>query len=208
VIVKAAQDFIPRGGGKLVIEPMSLKRKLQYYAKDTFNPVSLLIPALPAAIIMADPPRRYPREWRDGADAFGRNFGDCLITELAANSGKFIAGAITHEDPRYYPDQARGFAHRTWHAIAFTFVDRNDQGRPVPAVSNFVGAAAAGFVGRAYLPDGYNDLVHAGQRSAGTLGGYVPTLLVGYATQNLLTEFSPELKKLGRKLHLPFVPKN
>jgi hypothetical protein len=76
------------------------------------------------------------------------------------------------------------------------------------AISNLAGSAAGGFVGMAYLPSGYSDTVHAGQRAAGTLGGYVPTLLVGYATGNLVSEFSPELKWLGRKLHIPFIPKH
>jgi hypothetical protein len=31
---------------------------------------------------------------------------------------------------------------------------------------------------------------------------------VGYATGNLLAEFTPEFKWLGRKLHIPFVPKD
>jgi hypothetical protein len=35
----------------------------------------------------------------------------------------------------------------------------------MPAFSNFVGAKAAGFVGNAYLPSGFNNATHAGQRA-------------------------------------------
>ena len=205
VEVTAAMDDIPRGLLARHITPMSWKEKTSWYVRHSFDPASLAIPALPAAIIMADPPRPYPREWRDGGAALARNFGDCLTTELAANTGKFLVGAVTHEDPRYYPDQNKNGWHRALYAIAFTFVDRSDRGTPRLAISTFAGALSAGFVGRVYLPNGFDDAVHAGQRTTGTLGGYVPTLLVGYATGNLVSEYSPELKWLGRKLHLPFV---
>jgi len=206
--VAGSADEIPRGPDTLEIEPMTAKQKFSWYRRHSFDPGSLLIPALPAAIIMADSPKHYPRDWRDGGPAFGRNFGDCLATELAANTGRYLAGTLAHEDPRYYPDRSKNALHRTFHALAFTLVDRSDTGHPMLAVSNLAGSAAAGFVGMAYLPSGYNDITHAGQRASGTLGGYVPTLLVGYATGNLLYEFTPEFKWLGRKLHLPFVPKN
>ena len=207
VHVPGSTDEIPRVPNTLEVEPMSAQQKFSWYRRHNLDAASLLIPALPAAIIMADSPRHYPHDWRDGGTAFGRNFGDCLATELAANTGRYLAGTVAHEDPRYYPDHSKNVFHRTYHALAFTLVDRSDTGRPMLAISNLAGSAAAGFVGLAYLPFGYNDTAHAGQRAAGTLGGYVPTLLVGYATGNLLSEFTPELKRLGRKLHLPFVPK-
>jgi hypothetical protein len=206
--VAGSADEIPRVPNTLEVEAMSAKQKFSWYRRHSFDPGSLLIPALPAAIIMADSPRHYPRDWRDGGAAFGRNFGDCLATELAANAGRYVAGTLAHEDPRYYPDRSNNAFHRAYHALAFTLVDRSDAGRPMLAISNLAGSAAAGFVGMAYLPSGYNDTIHAGQRAAGTLGGYVPTLLVGYATGNLLSEFTPEFKWLGRKLHIPFVPKD
>jgi hypothetical protein len=205
--VPGSADQIPRGTHTLEIEPMTAEQKFNWYRRHSFDVGSLLVPALPAAILMADPPKHYPRDWRNGGTAYGRNFGDCLATEAAANAGRYLAGALTHEDPRYYPDQKTNAFHRVYHALAFTLVDRSDTGHPMVAFSNLAGAASAGFVGRAYLPSGYNDTVHAGQRAGGTLGGYVPTLLVGYATGNLVSEFTPELKWLGRRLHLPFVGK-
>src|SRR5258708_13055815 len=73
------------------------------------------------------------------------------------------------------------------HALTFTFVDRSDSGRAMPAFSNFVGATAAGFVGNAYLPSGFNNATHAGQR---------PTLQFGFtAAGNLFREFAPQMPK-------------
>lgn len=206
VSVEPSMDEIPRTEAPLNIVPMPFGRKAGFYAKNTFYPAPLLLPVLPAAIVMADPPRHYPREWSRGAAAFGRNYADCLTTEVAANTGKFLVGAMTHEDPRYYPARDARASHRIWHAVVFTVVDRSDRGTPEFAASNFAGALSAGFVGMSYRPRGYDDLVHAGQRTGGALGGFAPSLLVGYATQNLLSEYSPEMKRLGHKLHLPFIP--
>jgi hypothetical protein len=57
--------------------------------------------------------------------------------------------------------------------------------------------------GNAYPPLGFEDCVHVRQRSGGILGGYVPTLLVAYADGNLISEFKPELRHLGHRLHQP-----
>jgi len=80
--------------------------KLPDALHDAVQAVSRHASRAATAIIMADSPKQYPHDWRDGGAAFGRNFGDCL------------------------------------------------------------------------------------------------------ATGNMISEFAPELKRLGRKLHLPFVPKN
>ena len=135
----------------------------------------------------------------------GRNFGSSLAMEVSANTAKFLTGTLTHEDPRYFPARGKGVVHRTLYALAFTVVDRSEDGRPRFALSNFAGAAAAAFVGNAYLPPGFEDSVHIWQRAGGTLGGYMPTLLVGYADGNLISEFKPELRRLARWLHMPRV---
>src|ERR1700739_2362042 len=54
--------------------------KLGYYLTETyFNPSLFTAPAFRAGIRMANPPgkgvTRYPLEWRQGAEAFGRNNG-------------------------------------------------------------------------------------------------------------------------------------
>jgi hypothetical protein len=61
-----------------------------------------------------------------------------------------------------------------------------------------VGAAAGGFVGNAYLADGWNNTTHAGQRSLATFGGV--------AAQNFVQEFSPEIGGAFRRLHIPKLP--
>ena len=85
---------------------------------------------------------------------------------------------------------------RSFHALAFTFVDKSDSGHNRVALANFAGAEAGGFVGNLYLPAGFNNLSHAETRTAIAFGGF--------AAQNLLREFAPDLLKATRRLHAPF----
>lgn len=171
-------------------EGLGFGGKFRYYASETYlNPAALVGPAFRAGIRMANPPGKgatlYPKEWRQGAEAFGRNYGDAVAERVSFNTARFVSGAIVHEDPRYLPSSSRNVFARSLHALSYTFVDRSDSGRCRPALSNFVGAAAGGFVGNAYLPSGFNDVTHAGQRSALQLG-----LVAG---GNLFREFAPQM---------------
>src|SRR5579883_606072 len=99
VLLLLASATLGAQGGTL--PPLtSWSDQTHYYVKNAFDAGSLLIPALPAAIVMLDPPSHYPHEWKNGGAAFGRNFGDALATELAAKTGKYVAAGSFREDPR------------------------------------------------------------------------------------------------------------
>lgn len=165
------------------------------FAVKTVGPRALVSPVFPAAIRMADPPKHYPRDWKDGGGAFGRNYGSYLAGRSARETGRFATAAILHEDFRYRPSASKNVVGRVAHAIGYTFVDRSDAGHARLAMANFVAAGAGGFVGELYLPPGFNNLQHAGPRAAIEFGSL--------AGQNIGQEFAPELFRLSRKLHLP-----
>jgi len=170
-----------------------------YYLTETYlNPGLFTAPAFRASLRMAHPPgsgpTRYPDEWRQGAEGFGRNYGDAFATRISSHTAQFIVGTLTREDLRYMPSRSHHFFARTSHAIAFTFVDRSQSGRRIPALSNFAGAAAGGFVGNAYLPNGFTDATHAGQRAEFQLGMM--------AAGNLFREFAPQMPAALREFFM------
>jgi hypothetical protein len=173
-------------------QSFGVEDKFRYYITETYlNPSALTAPAFRAGIRMANPPgkgaTKYPPEWRLGAEAFGRNYGDAVAQRVTFQTARFATGVITHEDPRYIPSSSHNVLARSLHALTFTFVDRSDSGHAMPAFSNFVGATAAGFVGNAYLPPGFNNATHAGQRA---------TFQFGFtAAGNLFREFAPQMPK-------------
>jgi hypothetical protein len=105
-----------------------------------------------------------------------------------------MTGVLLHEDPRYLRSSSTNAFERTLHALVFTVVDKTDSGRTTIAVSHFAGAAAGGFVGMGYLPDGFNDTTHAEQRMASEMAGI--------AIGNLLTEFEPEWGPWAKKFRV------
>lgn len=167
-----------------------LSKKFHYYLTETYlNPGALISPAVRASIRMANPPgkgtTRYPLEWRQGAEAFGRNYGDALAERTSFQTARFMTGMLMREDPRYKPSGSHSVLARSIYALSFSFVDRSDSGRPMPALSNFVGAVAGGFTGNTYLPAGFSNVTHAGQRATIRFG----TVAAG----NLFREFAPQM---------------
>jgi len=186
-----SQRFGPPG-------PMDVEDKFKYFIEPSFGPRALLTNALSSGIRMANPPSNYPHDWRAGGEAFGRLYGDSFARSGAESIGRFSASVLLHEDPRYRRSESTFFPTRLGHALVFTFVDKTDGGHNTVAISNFTGAAAGGFIGNAYLPSGFDNLTHAGQRSAVVFGGM--------AAQNVLQEFSPEIGQFLKKIHLPHIP--
>lgn len=177
-------------------QPMTESQKWAAYTHQTFGPPALVFPAIGAVFRLARPPSGYPPEWTDGAGAFGRQYGNTLAAQTSKRTASFLTETALHEDPGYMPaGRGTGTFERIAHAVAFTFVDRTDSGGRTFAFNNFAGAAAGGFVGMAYLPDGFNDPTHAGQRAASELGGEV--------IANIAQEFAPEWAPIARKLHIP-----
>ena len=180
------------------MQTMGLGDKFQYLVEPAFGPRSFVTNAFSAGIRMANPPSHYPHAWRSGGEGFGRNYGDSFARAGAESLGRFSTAVLLHEDPRYQRSDSTFFPARLGHALAFTLVDRTDGGHRTVAISNFTGAAANGFIGNAYLPPGFDNLTHAGQRSAIAFGGL--------AAQNVAQEFAPELSQFLKKIHLPHIP--
>jgi hypothetical protein len=177
---------------------MTVGQKFAYFEEPVFGPRAIVTTAFGAGFRMAQPHKGYPHEWRAGAAAFGRNYGDIYARDAAMSFGRFTADSLVHEDPRYSRSQSTSFFGRFSHALGFTFIAKSDGGHAMPAFGNFVGAAASGFVGNAYLPNGWNDTTHAGQRSLTEFGGL--------AAENIVEEFAPEIGRAFMRLHIPKLP--
>jgi hypothetical protein len=175
--------------------PLSVQDKFQIYTHKAFGPPAVILPAFGAGFGMLNPPSKYSKEWKDGAGAFGRNYGYRLADHTSRLTGQFLTGALLHEDPRYLRSTSSNPFFRTVHALAFTIFDKTDSGRTTFAASNFASAAAGGFVGMGILPDGYNDITHAEQHMASEF------LQIGIG--NVLTEFEPQWGPWAKKLRIP-----
>ena len=175
--------------------PLTFQDKFQIYVHKSFGPPAVILPAFGAGLGMLNPPNKYPKEWKDGGAAFGRNYGYRVADHTSRNTAQFLTGALVHEDPRYLRSTSSNPFARTVHALAFTIFDKTDSGRTTFAASNFASAAAGGFVGMGILPHGYNDVTHAEQHMASEF------LQIGIG--NVLTEFEPQWGPWAKKLRIP-----
>ena len=175
-------------------QSLTLRQRFVLQTRTSFAPLAFILPASEAGITMAHPPSSYPRDWTDGGGAFAHNYGAELGRHTTAGYAHFVAAAILHEDPRYTPSTHKNYFARSMHAFLFTVIDESNSGHRDFAASNFAGAVAAGFVGMAWEPNGFDDVTHAYQRSA--------VELTAFAGRNLVAEFSPEFNRILTKLHL------
>jgi len=185
-------SFLP---APMTREPLTADEKLSVYVHRTFGPSALILPAFGAGLSMLNPPSHYPHEWKNGAPAFERNYGNIVATVTARETASMLASVALHEDPRYRPSGSTNVLHRVFHALSYTVVDRSDSGKRTVAFSNFAGAAAGGLIGMAYLPNGFNDATHAQQRMA--------TQFATLAIHNLAAEFQPQWGPIVKKLRIP-----
>lgn len=180
----------------LSVHPPSERDKWNTYTHRTFGPPAMVFPAIGAGLRLVHPPKGYPPDWTDGASAFGREYGNTLAVQTSKRTAALLTESILHEDSRYVPARPGvGAFGRIGHAVAFTFFDRTDSGRKTFAFNNIAAAAAGGFVGNAYLPQGFNDATHAGQRAISEFAAL--------AFSSVTLEFSPELAPIVRRLHIP-----
>ena len=175
--------------------PLTGQDKFLLYIHKSFGPPAVILPAFGACFQMLNPPNHYPRDWKDGADAFGRNYGYRVADRTSRETAQFLTGFLLHEDPRYQRSTSTNTFRRTFHALAFTVVDKRDSGRNTLAVSNFAAAAAGGFVGLGILPNGYNDITHAEQHMASEF--------LQIAIGNVAAGFEPQWGPWVEKIHLP-----
>ena len=183
--------------GRIQPVKLTVRDKLEMYKLTTFGPRALVLPAVGAAIrLYGSNNKNYPPDWQPSWTGFGHQFGHGLAMWGTKNTAYYTTAILLHEDPRYAPSVSNRFLTRTGHALAFAFVDRSDSGRAMPAAANYAAAISTGLIGTTYLPPGYDDMTHAGQRAVIMMGLFGAT--------NLVREFSPELGTLARRLHLPY----
>ena len=194
---EATSSMVASTGSQTGSQPLGVGGKFRYYLGETYlNPSVITAPVFRASIRLANPPGHfptaYPADWRHGLEGFGRNYGDAMAQRVSFQTARFVSGAFIREDPRYAPSLSHNAFARSLQAFGYTFLDRSDSGHRMPAFSNFVGSAAAGFVGNTYLPPGFANVTHAGQRATVQFGFF--------AAGNLYREFAPQMPKPMRIL--------
>lgn len=108
--------------------------------------------------------------------------------------GAFLFPTLTHQDPRYLPKHSGSVFSRAWYAATRVVVTRKDDGESTFNSSEFLGIAFSKALSNAYYPER--------QRTWGHTTNDILGALEGDASGNVLTEFTPDIKRIFRR-HTP-----
>jgi hypothetical protein len=167
-------------------EPDSLDvtGKLLYHGESTYSPSALLGIAAYAGVLQEF---NAPKEWGQGAGAYGKRFGSTLAWSGIHSALAFGLDSTLHQDPRYFRSQETGFWRRTKHALRGTFLTRTDSGGETVSTWRIGSAYGAAFLSNEWYPDRLNTVRWGLIQGSMTLGfGFV---------SNVGSEFWPDIKR-------------
>jgi hypothetical protein len=128
---------------------LTLADRACIYAHSIFSPLTLVGPALGAAVGQAED---EPPEWGKGTDGYARRLASGVGRHLIAETIRFGVAAVDTEDPRYRHSDDTGVWNRTRHAIVESFTSRTRSGTRIPAFSRFAGSYGAAFISNLWYP--------------------------------------------------------
>jgi hypothetical protein len=158
--------------------PLTESEKLRLFIRRAVGPVAIARAAAGGGFAQAS---GTPKEWRGGAEAYGKRVGNSLATHIVAKSIEYGGSELLREDNRYMRSGETAFGKRLKHVVGSTFIARNEAGREHFAYSRFGGAAGSAFISRIWQPHSTNSSGDA----AVTFGITMATDIAG----NFLHEF-------------------
>jgi hypothetical protein len=173
--VTSAQTFVP----------LSAHERWQRYWDESVLSPGLYFASLGAAA--GGQLANEPREWKQGLEGYGRR--------SASNFGLFLMQTTIHEgaaaasgyDPRYSRCECRGALRRTRHAIVWSFVTRNREGRLRPDIPAISAAYGSGMLATYWYPSRFSPLTDGVRTGNQQLGFQIGV--------NVIREFGPEIKR-------------
>ena len=130
-----------------------------------------------------------PLEWDRSAQSYGYRVASGWGRRIVRNTAQFGFEALLNEDTRYRPCPSHEFRKRIYYAVSRSVIAWHPDGSIGPAY----GRIAAGVVGAAA-----SSTWHPQSIGAGALLGGVADSALDRAGNNLLAEFTPDLKNFGK----------
>jgi hypothetical protein len=165
-------------------QPLSVRDKLKLHAVETASPGFVVEMAAYAGVLHW---MDTPREWGQGASAYGHRVASAAGATAIRNVFAFSLDATLREDPRYRRSGSGNFLGRTGHAVRETFVTRTDRGGSRFATWRFGSAIGAAYLSNVWYPDRLNTAWSGIEQGAATIG----LDLLG----NIASEFWPDIKR-------------
>jgi hypothetical protein len=173
--------------------PLTTAERWRLYFKQTYGSMGAYFGPFFSALVL-DQTTGSPKDWGGGFPGYGRR----VLSRLAAgdviqNSFQHPVAALLREDVRYIASDHHGFRRRVRHAVLYSFLTYNNQGRPTLNLANIGGYYVASAASTLWLPGRHNPALYTVTDGNKALGLSV--------TVNLLQEFWPEVHRAFLSRH-------
>jgi hypothetical protein len=135
-----------------------------------------------------------PEGWGRTLGGYSRRAGTEFLLYTTQEAMHDAGDAVMGLDPRYFPCRCSGLLQRSGHALAMTLLAYDGNGNLRLDLPRFAGDYGSSMLVTTLYPSAYSPLVQ------GVKMGHVQVGLD--AGLNLIREFSPEFKRLGRVLKI------
>jgi hypothetical protein len=195
-LLASAQTVAPDAGNRAALpqapsasiqpyQPITGKRRIQWFLQSTVGPNSLAVGVLSAGIGTArDAPKEYGPHW----DGFAKRYGMRLTGVSTGNLMEAGLGTLWGEDPRYFRSYHQPFKGRVKTVVGMTFLAHNRHGQITPAYARYIATPGNNFLSNSWRADSEATVSAAALR---TLLGFV-----GLMSKNAFAEFWPDAQHL------------
>lgn len=174
-------------------KPLTQPERNRLYLKSMVNPFTFVKAASSAGI---DQWNNKPREWGQGAGAYGQRFANILGQYAVQKTATHGLSSLLHEDNRYFNSGKHGFWPRVGYALSSGILARHDDGSRHISISQIGGTAAGAFTARAWLPPSQSSAADGAASFGITIASNI-----GFG---IVKEFLPDLgRKLSKKNKQP-----
>lgn len=152
-------------------QPMPAKQKFRLAFHALYDPPLFLITA---GIAGAEQYNGTFPGYGPGIEGYGKRYGAALADATTARIFESaILPSLLHQDPRYFYQGSGSVPSRAFHAVAFTFTARGDNGKTQPNYSHMLGSLAAAGISNAYHPTGSRGVGDTFQTFGITMAGNI-----------------------------------
>ncbi len=130
--------------------PLSGREKFHLFAKSAFDPVSIGVVGVQAALSQGE--NEFPA-YGQGAKGYGKRFGASFADEVSSGFwSNYFYPVLLKEDPRYFRSGEGSLPRRMAYSVKQEFVCHTDKGGRSFNFSNILGAFTSGAISNAYYP--------------------------------------------------------